>query len=147
MTYPAVKDSDVRYLVDTGPLVAVFNRADAWHSWAEQTFAAIEESFWTSEAVITEAAWNLGENSPAARELLAAVDASVIRVLPAVADGAARLALLMAKYARMDVCDGSLVLLSERFPNGRILTVDFRDFPIYRRFGREPLPLLMPERE
>ena len=52
----AVKDSDVRYLVDTGPLVAVFNRADAWHGWAAQTFATIDDSFWTSEAVVTETA-------------------------------------------------------------------------------------------
>jgi uncharacterized protein len=140
-----VKDSDVRYLVDTGPLVAMFNRADAWHSWAEQTFATIDESFWTSEAVITEAAWNLGENSPAARELLAAVDDGVIRILPAVVDGAARLGQLMARYTRMDVCDGSLVLLSERFPRAKILTVDFRDFPVYRRYGREQLPLIMQE--
>ncbi len=141
-----MKDSDVRYLVDTGPLVAAFNRADAWHTWAEQAFATIDESFWTSEAVVTETAWNLGENSLAARELLAAVNEDVIRILPAVADGAARLAQLMAKYARMDVCDGSLVLLSERFPKATLLTVDLRDFPVYRRFGREPLPLLMPER-
>ena len=127
--------------------MAVFNRADAWHTWAERTFAAIDESFWTSEAVVTETAWNLGENSSAARELLAAVTEGVIRILPAVADGSDRLAQLMVKYARMDVCDGSLVLLSERFPQAKILTVDFRDFPVYRRFGREPLPLLMPERK
>ena len=142
-----MRDSDVRYLVDTGPLVAAFNWADEWHAWAEQTFAAIQESFWTSEAVVTETAWNLGENSMAAREVLAAVDSRVIRILPAVETGAARLAQLMAKYPRMDVCDGSLVLLSERFPRAKILTVDFRDFPVYRRFGREPLPLLMPTRE
>ena len=141
-----MKDSDVRYLVDTGPLVAAFNRADAWHAWAVQTFATVQESFWTSEAVVTETAWNLGENSAAAREVLAAVAEGVIRILPAVETGAARLAQLMAKYAGMDVCDGSLVLLSERFPRAKILTLDFRDFPIYRRFGREPLPLLMPNR-
>lgn len=141
-----MKDSDVRYLVDTGPLVAVFNRADAWHAWAAQTFAAIDDSFWTSEAVVTETAWNLGENSPAARELLSSVSEGVIRVLPAVTDGSERLAQLMMKYPRMDVCDGTLVLLSERFPKAKILTVDFRDFPVYRRYGREPLPLLMPER-
>ncbi len=140
-----MRASDVRYLVDTGPLVALFNRDDAWHIWAEQTFTTIDEAFWTSEAVITEAAWNLGENSPAARELLAAIRDGVICILPVVVDGAARLAALMSKYERMDVCDGSLVVLSERFPHAKILTVDFRDFPIYRRFGREPLPVLMPE--
>jgi predicted nucleic acid-binding protein len=141
-----VKDSDVRYLVDTGPLVAVFNRGDAWHSWAAQTFAAIDESFWTSEAVVTKTGWNLGENSPAARELRTAVADGVINVLVAVTDGAERWEQLMAKYPRMDGGDGSLVLLSGRFPKARILTVDFRDFPVYRRFGREPLPWLMPER-
>lgn len=141
-----MKDSDVRYLVDTGPLVAPFNRADAWHEWAELTFLTIAEPFWTSEAVITETAWNLGENSPAAREVLSAVGQGVIRILPVVASGAPRLAELMAKYERMDVCDGSLVVLSEKFPRAKILTVDFRDFSVYRRFGHEPLPLLMPER-
>lgn len=141
-----MKDSDVRYLVDTGPLVAAFNRTDAWHEWAESTFLTIAEPFWTSESVITETAWNLGENSAAAREVLAAVGQGVIRILPVVASGAFRLAELMAKYERMDVCDGSLVVLSEKFPRAKILTVDFRDFPVYRRFGDEPLPLLMPEK-
>lgn len=56
------------------PLVALFNRDDAWHTWAEHTFATIEEGLWTSEAVITETALTPRENSPAARELLAAVN-------------------------------------------------------------------------
>lgn len=132
--------------MDTGPLVAAFNRADVWHEWAEFTFLTIEEPFWTSEAVITETAWNLGENSVAAREVLGAVGQGVIRILPVVASGAPRLAELMAKYQRMDVCDGSLVVFSEKFPLVKILTVDFRDFPVYRRFGNEALPLLMPDR-
>jgi len=51
----------------------------------------------------------------------------------------------MAKYEGMDVCDGSLVVPSEQFPKAKIITVDRRDFPIYRRFGREPLPFIMPK--
>lgn len=57
---------------------------------------------------------------------------------PTLTKGAPQLAELMAKYERMDVCDGSLMLLSERFPQAKILTVDFREFPAYRRFGRQP---------
>lgn len=142
-----MKASDVRYLVDTGPLVALFNRTDAWHEWTRRTFATIEDSFWTSEAVIAEATWNLGENSRPTRELLKAVEEGIVRVLPVLPDGTRRLLELMADYERMDVCDGTLVVLSERFPRATVVTIDFRDFPIYRRFGREPLPLLMPERE
>jgi len=51
----------------------------------------------------------------------------------------------MEKYEQMDACDGSLVVLSEQYPKARIITVDMRDFPVYRRFGREPLPLIMPK--
>lgn len=45
----------------------------------------------------------------------------------------------------MDACDGTPVVLSEQFPKAKIITVDIRDFPIYRRGGREPLPLIMPQ--
>lgn len=141
-----MKGSDVRYLIDTGPLLALDARKDSWHEWALRTVAVIDDQVWTSEAVVTEAAWNLGENTSAVRELPEAIGRNELRVIPTLTDVAPRLAELMAKYERMDVCDGSLVLLSERFPRAKILTVDFRDFPVYRRFGREPLPLLMPER-
>ena len=58
------------YLVDAGPLIAIFARRDWWHSWAVKTLADIGESLWTSELVIGEVAWNLGQNSPATLELL-----------------------------------------------------------------------------
>lgn len=141
-----MRDSDVRYLIDTGPLLALYARKDGWHEWAMRTVAVIDDQVWTSEAVVTEAAWNLGENSAAVRALLGAIGRNELRILPVLESGAPRLAELMAKYERMDVCDGSLVLLSERFPRAKILTVDFRDFPVYRRFGDKPLPLLMPDR-
>lgn len=50
----------------------------------------------------------------------------------------------MGKFDRMDICDGSLVVLSEQYPAAKIITVDVRDFTVYRRFGRESLPLIMP---
>lgn len=133
------------YLVDAGPLIALFARRDRWHPWAVETFAAIGEPLWTSELVIAEVSWNLGQNSPATLELLSFVHRSELRVLPCISEHAVRLSQLMAKYERMDVCDGSLVVLSERFPKAKIITVDTRDLPVYRRFGREPLPLIMPK--
>jgi hypothetical protein len=128
-------------------LLALYARKDGWHDWAMRTVAVIDDHVWTSEAVVTETAWNLGENTAAVRQLLAAVARQELRVVSTLVAGAGRLAELMAKFERMDVCDGSLVVLSERFTRAKILTVDFRDFPVYRRFGDEPLPLLMPDRK
>jgi len=140
-----VKDSAPNCFVDTGPIVALFAQRDQWHHWAVETFAAIAEPLWTSEVVVAEVAWNLGENSPATLELLNFVHRGELCVLPCVTDHAGRLAQLMAKFERMDICDGSLVVLSESFPKARIITLDRRDFSVYRRFGREALPLIMPD--
>lgn len=51
---------------------------------------------------------------------------------------------LLKKYPRMDAGDASLVVLSERFPKAKIITVDVRDFTVYRRFRNQPLPLIHP---
>ncbi|MBI2517375.1 MAG: PIN domain-containing protein [Opitutae bacterium] len=133
------------YLVDAGPLIALFARRDRWHGWARDIFFSITEPLWTGELVVCEVAWNLGQNTAEARELLSFIHRGELGALPILGQHAARLGQLMAKYERMDVCDGSLVVLSEQFPKARIITVDTRDFPVYRRFGREPLPLIMPE--
>ena len=134
-----------RYLVDAGPLIALLNRRDQWHAWAEQALDVLAEPLWTSEVLLAEVCYNLGQNAAAVHRLLSLIQSGHVRALPIVDANAARLIDLMAKYERMDVCDGSLVVLSEQFPKAKIITVDTRDFPVYRRFGREPLPLIMPE--
>src|SRR5205085_12471939 len=125
-----------------GPLVALFARRDRWHEWAKGIFFSLGEPLWASELVIGEVAWNLGQNSSATRELLSFIHRGALEAVSVLERHAARLSQLMAKYDRMDVCAGSLVVLSEQFPKAKIITIDTRDFPIHRRFGREPLPLI-----
>ena len=132
------------YLVDAGPLIALLNRHDQWHDWAEQALAIISEPLWTSEVVLAEACYNLGENTSPVRQLLMHVASGHLRVIPSIATHVPRLIALMEQYQQMDVCDGSLVVLSEQFPQAKIITLDTRDFTIYRRFRSEPLPLIMP---
>jgi predicted nucleic acid-binding protein len=139
-----VKASAPEYLVDAGPLIALLNRRDQWHTWAERVLEIITAPLWTSELVLAEACYNLGQNTPAVLLLLAHVESGHLRIVPTIDENVARIVTLMEKYERMDVCDGSLVVLSEQFPSARIITLDVRDFPVYRRFGREPLPLIMP---
>jgi predicted nucleic acid-binding protein len=60
---------------------------------------------------------------------------------------APRLAELIKKYADrpMDFADACLVYLSEQTKDCRIVTIDRADFTAYRRHGREPIPLLLPD--
>jgi hypothetical protein len=55
-----------------------------------------------------------------------------------------RLRTLLAKHPRMDVCDATLVILSVMHPGAKIVTLDVRDFAVYRRFRNETLPLICP---
>lgn len=58
---------------------------------------------------------------------------------------APRISWLMKKYADlpMDLADASLVILAEDSGDGRILSVDQRDFNTYRWKNREPFENLM----
>jgi len=44
----------------------------------------------------------------------------------------------------MDFADACLVYMSEQQRNSRIITIDRADFAVYRRNGREPIPLIAP---
>ena len=58
---------------------------------------------------------------------------------------APRLAELVEKYADqpMDFADACLVCMSEQVKDCRIITIDRADFSVYRRLGREAVPLLV----
>ncbi len=141
-----MKASDVRYLVDAGPLIGWLSRRDQWHDWSVRTVRAIDEPLWTSELVFAEACWQLGQNSEEVTALLELAEGGALHVVPTIAAGAGRVRGLLAKYAAMDVCDASLVFLSECHPKAKLVTVDVRDFSVYRRFRDEPRPLVCPAR-
>ncbi len=137
--------AQINYLVDAGPLIALLNRRDQWHDWAVKALEIIDEPLWTTEIVLAETCYNLGQNTVQVRHLLDHIRSGHLRITTVVSSQVERLITLMGKYPQMDVCDGSLVVRSEQFPKAKIITVDIRDFPVYRRFGREPLQLIMPE--
>lgn len=139
-----VKASGVRYLVDAGPLIGWFSRRDQWHAWSTQALQAVDDVLWTSEAVFAEACYQLGGNTPEVMALVELADGGHLRLLPVLDVAPGRLRALLAKYPWMDVCDASLVLLSEMYREAKIVTLDVRDFGVYRRFRNEPLPLICP---
>lgn len=131
----------MRIILDTGPLAALMNRRDRWHAWAKEAFRAVAPPLWTCEAVLTEAAHLTGR--PA--EIMSKVASGVLRIGINAEQDAERLERLLNQYApRMDFADACVVRLSERTSASRVLTLDRKDFTIYRRNGRDVIPLIAP---
>lgn len=134
-------------LVDTGPLVALLDRSDAWHEWAVEIFKTLRPPLLTCEAVLAEAWHLLGESGPS-REALAELHASaIIRVTFDFEAEAAAIWRLLEKYADipMDFADACMVRMTELHPRAQIWTLD-RDFRVYRRNGRQAISLISPRR-
>ena len=51
---------------------------------------------------------------------------------------------LMARYDRMDLADAAIVVMSELHANCRVLTVDRKDFSVYRRHDRRTIDFMAP---
>ena len=134
------------YLLDTGPLVAAFRPPqdkDPFTPWAAKLLRSLPYPLFTCDAVLTEAAHFL--RSPA--KLLEAVERGLLVSRFDTQTAAPRLAALVAKYADrpMDFADACLVYMSEQMRECTIVTIDRADFAVYRRHGREAIPLLLPD--
>jgi predicted nucleic acid-binding protein len=94
------------------------------------------------DAVLTEAAHFLGS----ARKLIDAVERGLLVSRFDTHAAAPRLRQLISKYAdrQMDFADACLVYMSEQTKDCRVVTIDRADFSVYRRHGREPIPVLFP---
>jgi len=125
-----------RILLDTGPLVALFNAGDALHEAADAWFAGCRAQLHTVEPVLTEVAFFLPARQRAALADLAA--SGVVRVHQPDTAGRKRIGALLRKYTDLDAdwADACLVWAAEATGIHRIATIDVRDFSTYRIHGR-----------
>lgn len=131
-------------LVDTGPLVALFDPSDRSHDRCERALARLERSrLITSLAVLTEATYLLGFSGEAQSALLAFISAGAVDVAEFGRDDVTRAAALMTKYRDlpMDFADATLVVLADRLAISKVFTLDQRDFGVYR-VGRRKLDVI-----
>jgi len=121
-------------LVDTGPLVALFDPADADHRQCVDTLRGIEQPIATTVPVLTEALHLLQPASLGAQRLMDFVADEGLRVLFLDDQLLSRAFGLMAKYADapMDLADASLVTTAERLELATVFTIDRNDFHTYR---------------
>jgi predicted nucleic acid-binding protein len=133
-------------LVDTGPLVAFFNRRDRHHDWAAATLGELAPPLLTCEPVLSEVCFLLQRGGLKARLATTLVERGLLEV-PFRADVEARtIGRLLDKYedVPMSLADACLVRMSEQHADCIVITLD-SDFRVYRRHGRRRIPTRMPD--
>ena len=131
-------------LLDTGPLVALIVPREKHHRWATEALR-VKARILTCEAVLSEAFFLLRSSEKGTRALRGMVAGEAIELSSLAAEGRA-LTSLLARYTSvpMSFADACLVRLSELIPLAVVATLD-SDFRVYRRNGRQVIPLLMPD--
>jgi predicted nucleic acid-binding protein len=131
----------MKVILDTGPLVALLNRDDEHHGWAVDALGRLPAPLWTCEPVLAEAAHLTG--SPGL--IMDMVAKQQLRIGLDIAEEALALGALLRRYGkRMDLVDACVVRMSELAPRCTVVTLDRRDFAVYRRNGRHVIPVVAP---
>lgn len=132
-------------IADTGLIVALLNRDDRHHHWALEIARSVSEPLLTCESVLSEAAFQVG---------------SIQWVLGLVRNGFLNVAFDLSKNFEQiqelakrcrdrtpDLADLCLIRMSELHQDLPVLTVDEKDFRVYRKNGRDVIPIVCPPRE
>lgn len=129
-------------IADTGFLVAFVNKNDRFHDWAVSVAAGVTEPLLTCEPVLAETAFHL-RSVPVT---LAMIRTGLVELAFDCNDHLPKLAELAKRYAdrEPDLADLCLICMSESHPRHSVVTVDRRDFRVYRRNKREVIPLITP---
>ena len=132
-------------IVDAGPLVALVNARDTHHTWARTEFGRREAPFHTCEAVLSEAQHLVARGKGNPLQILEMLRRGALTVGLRAEDEVDRLLSLQRSYRElpMSLADACVVRLSELHDYSRVLTTDTH-FRVYRRNGRQLIPLLVP---
>jgi hypothetical protein len=132
-------------LVDSGPLIALFDRDDRYHGQVKDFLAKTALKLVTTWPVLTETCALVPQL--AADDFLEYICRGGIVVAPLGTEDVATILTLRRKYADvpMDFADASLVVLAMREGMDRIVSLD-SDFEIYRLAGKKRFRNLLPVR-
>jgi len=121
-------------LVDTGPLVALFDPQDGQHERCVKALKEIREPITTTTPVLTEAFHMLGPASIGSDRLREFIEDGGLSVRFFDRATLTRAFELMELYADrpMDLADASLVTGAEALGTRRVFTIDRNDFETYR---------------
>ena len=132
----------MKNILDAGPLIAALNRQDEHHRWACEILERLGPPFYSCPEAMAEAAAMTGQ--PAA--IVEMIQSEEIILAFDLSEQAAGVLSLLKKYADrdMDLADVCIVRMTELMRDCRVVTLDRLDFAVYRRNGRDLIPVIAP---
>jgi predicted nucleic acid-binding protein len=131
-------------IADTGLIVALLNRDDRHHQWALEIARTVSEPLLTCDAVLGEAGFQVGS----IQWVLGLVREGFLKITFDLSKNFEQVLDLAQRYSDRapDLADLCLIRMSEIHDSLPVLTVDEKDFRVYRRNGRDTIPIVCPPR-
>jgi predicted nucleic acid-binding protein len=132
-------------LVDTGFLVALYDKREPMHGRSIQVYDSLVQPLATCEAVVSEALSLLRHLPAAVNGILASIDQGILEIPFVLAESAGAVKTLMAKYedTPCDFADACLIHMADALNTPDILTLD-SDFKHYRWRRNRSFRMLVP---
>lgn len=124
----------MKALLDTGPWVALIDRSESGHTRCREWLETFSGKLYSTEPVLTEVLYLLNFSLKAQQTALEFVLREIVNLVPTDIRALKAVGSLMEKYADlpMDYADATLVCLAAEAEIYNIVTLDQRDFSIYR---------------
>ena len=139
-------------LIDTGPLVALFNKNDYFHQQIKDKLSLSRlqhDRLITTWPVVTETSYLLRTHVCFEAELdfLEWLSLKGIEIFNLTTEHIKNLLKFRLKYGEkiLDFADASLLVAAEEIKLNKIFSTDFRDFRVYRIFKNQHFENLMEE--
>jgi predicted nucleic acid-binding protein len=135
----------VTVLLDTGPWVALLSRNDTHHRWAVEQFRRFPPPLLSCEAVVAETCFLLRRSGFDPSLALQFIERGVVQLPFVLQEQIGSVSTLFKRYENVpaSLADAALIRLAEINDLPLLLTTD-SDFHIYRRHGRQMIPLVRP---
>lgn len=130
-------------IVDAGPLIALFRKRDRHHARVKRFLWANRARLVSTLPVLTEACYFL--NAAGKTALLTWIRRGGLWLHAVGVDDLEEIVAIVARYADRDIdfADATLVWLAGTINTLDVMTIDRRDFQVYRSPGGKPFTLVL----
>lgn len=119
----------MRAILDSGPLIALWNSEPGHLVWLEEVFKRFAGPYYVTEPVLTEVAHVTGRD----KLIVAALKTGKFLVPEGILDQLEDVERALKRFPHCDLADASVIALSERYRRVSVLSLDRRHFMTYRR--------------